>query len=156
MRQNNLNFLAPYNPQEPPEILFKRCTDCQEIAIIAKVPYTPEQLLMNVVDLLHQCSLYTRDLKDWDRRADADKTWMHIRPFIQEAYQQHLQSGVTTAAVSGYALINRFAGLAEIDKASNNDSVETLAGTITSHMANLSAQTAASIDANTTQMNATL
>ena len=53
MRQNNLNFLATYNPQEPPEILFKRCTYCQEIAIIAKVPYTPEQLLMNVVDLLH-------------------------------------------------------------------------------------------------------
>jgi hypothetical protein len=53
MRQNNLNFLAPYNPQEPPEILFKRCTDCQEIAIIAKVPYTPEQLLMKLVDLLH-------------------------------------------------------------------------------------------------------
>ena len=53
MCQNNLNFLALYNPQEPPEILFKCCTDCQEIAIIAKVPYTPEQLLMNVVDLLH-------------------------------------------------------------------------------------------------------
>ena len=46
MRQNNLNFLAPYNPKEPPEILFKRCMNCQEIAIIAKVPYTLEQLLM--------------------------------------------------------------------------------------------------------------
>ena len=56
--------------------------------------------------------------------------------------------------MSGYALINRFAGLAEIDKASDKVSVETLAGTITTHMANLSAQTAASIDANTTQMNA--
>ena len=66
MRQNNLNFLAPYNPLEPPEILFKCCTDCQEIAIIAKVPYTSEQLLMNVVDLFHQCGLYTRDLEDWD------------------------------------------------------------------------------------------
>ena len=87
MRQNNLNFLAPYNPQEPPEILFKCCTDCQKIAIIAKAPYTSEQLLMNVVDLLHQCGLYTSDLEDWERRANVDKTWMHIRPFIQEAYQ---------------------------------------------------------------------
>jgi heat shock protein HslJ len=79
---------------------------------------------------------------------------MHIRPFIQEAYQQRLQSGVTTAALSGYALINRFAGLAEIDEASDGGLVETLAGTITTHMVNLSAQTAASIDANTMQMNA--
>ncbi len=52
MRQNNLNFLAPYNPQDPPEISFKRCTDCQEIAIVTKVPYTKKQLLMNVIDLL--------------------------------------------------------------------------------------------------------
>jgi hypothetical protein len=40
MRQNNLAFLAPYNPQELPELLFKQCTDCQEIAILAKVLYT--------------------------------------------------------------------------------------------------------------------
>ena len=79
------------------------------------------------------------DLEDWGRCVDADKTWMHICPFIQEAYQQRLQSGVTTAALSGYALINRFAGLAEIDKAFNEGWVETLAGTITTHMANLSA-----------------
>jgi hypothetical protein len=81
---------------------------------------------------------------------------MHIRPFIQEVYQQRLQSGVTTAALSGYALINRFVGLAEIDEAFDKGLVETLAGTITTHMANLSAQTAASIGANTTQMNALL
>ena len=50
MRQNNLSFISTYNPQEPPELLFKHCADCQEIAIIAKVPYTMEQLLMNFVD----------------------------------------------------------------------------------------------------------
>ena len=81
---------------------------------------------------------------------------MHIGSFIQEAYQQCLQSGVTTAALSGYASINRFARLAEIDETSDNGSVETLAGIITTHMANLSVQTATSINANTTQMNASL
>jgi hypothetical protein len=35
MRQNMMTFLAPYNPQDPPEILFKCCTNCQEVAIIA-------------------------------------------------------------------------------------------------------------------------
>ena len=81
---------------------------------------------------------------------------MHIRPFIQEAYQRRLHSGVTTAALSGYASINRFAGLAETDEALDDGLVETLAGPITTHMANLSAQTAASINANMTQMNASL
>jgi hypothetical protein len=52
MRQNMMTFLAPYNPQDLPEILFKRCADCQEVAIIANVKYTVEQLLMNVINLL--------------------------------------------------------------------------------------------------------
>ncbi len=32
MRQNNLTFFAAYNLQDPPKILFKQCTNCQEIA----------------------------------------------------------------------------------------------------------------------------
>jgi hypothetical protein len=106
MRQNNLNFLAAYNPQEPPELLFKRCTDCQEIAIIAKVPYTNEQLIMNVIDLLTRCGMYTRNMEDWDRKPDADNTWIHLCPFIQKAYQQCLQMGTMTAAQGGYATNN--------------------------------------------------
>ncbi len=52
MRQNMMTFLAPYNPQDPPEILFKHCAHCQEVAIIANVKYTNEQLLMNIINLL--------------------------------------------------------------------------------------------------------
>ncbi len=52
IQQNMMTFLAPYNPQDPPEILFKHCADCQEVAIIANVKYIDKQLLMNVIDLL--------------------------------------------------------------------------------------------------------
>jgi hypothetical protein len=145
--QNNLNLLAAYNSQEPPELLFKRCTDCQEIAIIAKVPYTNKQLLKNVIDLLTRCGMYTHDMEDWDRKPKADKTWIHLHPFIQKAYQRHLQMGTMTAAQGGYATNNQFAGLAADDEISNDGTAETIAGritdTITSHMVHLSAQTAA-------------
>ena len=87
MHQNMMTFLSPYNPQDPPELLFKRCTDCQEVAIIANVKYTNEQLLMNVIDLLTRCGIYQRDLNDWeDQKIDANKTWLNLRPFLQEAY----------------------------------------------------------------------
>ena len=58
MRQNMMTFLASYNPQDPPELLFKQCIDCQEIVIIANVKYTDQQLLMNVIDLLTRCGIY--------------------------------------------------------------------------------------------------
>ena len=40
MRQNMMRFLSPYHPQDPPELLFKHCTECQKVAIIANVKYT--------------------------------------------------------------------------------------------------------------------
>jgi hypothetical protein len=160
MHQNMMTFLSPYNPQDPPEILFKCCADCQEVAIIANAKYSDEQLLMNVIDLLTRCGLYQRNLEDWDRKPDAKKTWLNLCPFIQEAYQRCLASGTITAGQGGYASCNRFAPLqannAMEDNVSDNDTAETITTTINSHMANLLVQTAASIEANATQINASL
>ena len=88
-----MTFLSPYNPQDPPEFLVKRYTDCQEVAIVANVKYTNEQLLVNVINLLTRCGIYRRDLDNWDQKLNANKTWLNLRPFIQEAYQHCLASG---------------------------------------------------------------
>jgi hypothetical protein len=155
MRQNNVNFLAAYNPQDPPELLFKRCTDAQEIATLAKNPYTTQQLLINAIDLLARSGLYQRNLEDWERKPIVNQTWINLRPFIQEAYQRRLTSGTITSAQGGFTPTNRFADLAtEVD--SDNDTAETIAGTINSHMANLASQTAATINEHATQTNASL
>ena len=78
-----------------------------------------------------------------------------MRPYIQEAYQRRLTSGTITSAQGEFAQNNRFAGLAT-DVDSNDDTAETIAGTINSHMANLTAQTAATINEHATQTNASL
>jgi len=155
MRQNNVNFLAAYNLQDPPEILFKQCTDVQEIAMLAKKPYTTQQLLINAINLLVRCGLYQRDLEDWEHKPLIDQTWINLRPFIQEAYQRCLTSGTITSAQGEFAQNNRFAGLAT-DVDFDDDTAETIAGTINSHMANLTAQTAATINEHATQTNASL
>ena len=162
MHQNMMTFLSPYNQQDPPELLFKHCTDCQEVTIIANVKYTNEQLLMNVIDLLTRCGIYQRDLNDWeDQKIDANKTWLNLRPFLQEAYQRRLASGTMMTGQGGYASRNRFAALAAdgtaiTEEASDDDTAETIAGTIISHMAHLSQQTTATFEANANQINASL
>jgi hypothetical protein len=146
--------LAPYNPQDLPKLLFKRCADCQEIAIITKVPYIDEQLLMNIINLLAHCGMYTHKMEDWDRRADANKAWLHLRLFIQTAYQSCLQTGDTMAAQGGYT--NRYGGLSAEDEVSDKDMAETIAGTMNLHMVSLYAQTTVSIEANAAKINALL
>jgi hypothetical protein len=160
MRQNMMTFLSPYNLQDLPEILFKHCANCQEVAIIANVKYTNKQLLMNIINLLTRCGLYQRNLEDWDRRSNTDKTWINLCPFIQEAYQRRLALGTMTAGQGGYTSCNHFAPFqannATDDNVSDDDTAETIAITINSHMANLLAQTVASLEANATQINASL
>ncbi len=160
VHQNNLAFIAPYNPKDPPELLFKRCADCQEIAIIAKVPYTKEQMLMNVVDLFTQAGIYAHDMDNWDQTAENAKTYLLFCPLIQDAYKCRLTLGAITTGQGGYNSFNRFASLKTNDDVSDDNTAETIAGTISSHMANLStnisAQTTTSNDANTFLIDASL
>jgi hypothetical protein len=156
-----MTFLSPYNPQDLPKLLFKQCANCQEIAIIANVKYTNKKLLMNVIDLLTQSGLYMQeDLKDWDSKPTADKTWINLHPFIQEVYQRCLQSRTMTNSQGGYAFRNRFAPFqanrAMEDEVSNNDTAKTIAGTINLHFANILVKTTASITANALQVNVLL
>jgi hypothetical protein len=62
MRQNKLTFIATYNPKDPPELLFKHCADCQEIAIVARVPYMAKQLLMNIFNLFTCAGIYPHSM----------------------------------------------------------------------------------------------
>jgi hypothetical protein len=55
----------------------------------------------------------------------------------------------------GYAKSNRFAGLAT-NKDSDNNTVDTIEGTINLHMANLTVQTMATLNEQATQMNMSL
>ena len=83
--QNDTLFRSAYSPIDAPEVLFHRIEDCQEIQTLGDDPYTPMQLLNNAIRLLLGCGLYQRDFEEWDRVAN--KVWMNLKPFIQEAYQ---------------------------------------------------------------------
>ena len=65
-----------------------------------------------------------------------------------------------TAGQEGYTSCNRFAPFQANNATDGNilddDAAETISNTINSHMANLSAQTAAFLEANATQINASL
>jgi hypothetical protein len=80
MRQNIMTFLSPYNPQDLPEILFKRCANCQEVAIIANIKYSDKQLLMNIIDLLTRCGLYQRGLKKLGLQAQRQQNVAQFTP----------------------------------------------------------------------------
>ena len=89
---NDTLFRSPYSPTNAPEVLFRRIEDCQEIMTLGEDPYTPMQLLNNAIRLLLGCGMYQCDFEEWDRKLAADKIWINLKPFIQEAYQLRLNA----------------------------------------------------------------
>jgi hypothetical protein len=112
--QNDTLFRSPYSPIDAPEVLFRRIKDCQEIMTLGDDPYTLKQLLNNAIRLLLGCGLYQRDFDEWDRKPAADKVWINLKPFIQDAYQRRLNATGNTSGQHGYVQ-NAFAVLEESD-----------------------------------------
>ena len=113
-----------YSPQDVSEVLFRRIKDCQEVQIIGEDPYTAQQLLNNVVRLLLQTGLYTRDFEDWDRKIAANKIWTTLKTFVQECYTRRLNATSITTGAQGYVQ-NALAALAE-ESDDDNDDVHTV------------------------------
>ncbi len=100
--QNNTLFRSVYSPLDTPEVLFRKIKDYQEIKMLGDNPYTPMQLLNNAIWLLLGWGLYQRDFKEWDQKLPANKMWTTFKPFIQEAYQYHLNATSNTAGQHRY------------------------------------------------------
>ena len=56
--QNNKLFCSVYSLTKAPEVLFHWIKKCQEIQTLGDDPYSPMQLLNNVIQLLLRCGLY--------------------------------------------------------------------------------------------------
>jgi hypothetical protein len=64
---NNTLFCSAFNPNDAPESLFHRIEQCQEIAILARDPYSDVQVINNAVRLLMQASIFPmKEFDDWE------------------------------------------------------------------------------------------
>jgi hypothetical protein len=100
--QNRTIFQSVYSPLDAPEIQFHQIEVCQEIQMLGDNPHTPTQLLDNTIRLLLGCGHYHCNFKKWDQKDTANKIWINLKLFIQEAYQCCLNATGNTAGQQGY------------------------------------------------------
>ena len=88
-------------------MLFNRIKQCQEIQILAQDPYTPKQIINNVVRLLQQSGIFPlKEFDTWD--AITPKTYPTLKTFIHKAYTRCLTALQlqNTTGTQGYAPYN--------------------------------------------------
>eukprot|EP00804_Cyclotella_cryptica_P010472 CCRYP_012303-RA/>CCRYP_012303-RA protein AED:0.45 eAED:0.14 QI:0/0/0/0.6/1/1/5/0/1176 len=99
---NNQRFDQPWDPNEPIEALFDRLEECYIFAIMAKPPFTLEQVIDKAIIAIQRTGLYETALLEWQGFDEANITWEQLKHHFEEAYEIRLASGQGTAATHGY------------------------------------------------------
>jgi hypothetical protein len=137
---NNNLFRSAFNPNDAPKSLFHQIKQCQEIAVLARDPYSDVQVINNTVRILMQASIFPMKVFD-DWEAVTPKTYPALKTFIVAAYTRHILSQQlrNTAGQMGYApqTHNMYAGL------DGNDDATTATGSTTTTL-NVAAMTTGS------------
>jgi hypothetical protein len=101
---NDTHFHSAFSPNDTPETLFHCIEQCQEIAVLAREPYSNVQVTNNTVRLLMQASIFPmKEFDDWE--AVTLKTYPALKTFIVAAYTRRILSQQlrNTAGQMGYA-----------------------------------------------------
>lgn len=99
---NEQAFNQPWNPNEPIEALFDRLEECYVYSIMAKPPYTMEQLIDKAIIAIQRTGLYETALLEWTGFEEENKTWQQLKLHFEEAYEIRLASGQGTSGFHGY------------------------------------------------------
>jgi len=103
-RANDTRFNQGWDAgTETIEELFDRLEDCYTIAIVAKPPYTLEQMIDKGVIAIQETGLYQTALLEWNGFAEANQTWPELKSHFTEAYEIQLTTG---AGQAGYHSMN--------------------------------------------------
>lgn len=128
-KENDRKFNAPWLTTEPIEAYFDRLEECYIFSVMAKVPYTFEQLIDKAIIAIQGTGLYGQALLEWAGFDPVNQTWSQLKLHFQEAYEFHLASGQGTSAAHGY--VNN------TETVDDDDSITTIHESLNSmHMAN--------------------
>jgi hypothetical protein len=93
-------FRADFLPNDAPESLFLCVEQCQEVAIIARNPYSKKQLIVNTIHLLLQSGIFPmKEFEDWE--ATINKTWTSLKAFVHGAFHHRLMAVGIRRSTSG-------------------------------------------------------
>ena len=106
-RANETRFGAPWDTHaDTVEDLFSRLEQCYTTAVLARPPFTMEQLIDKAVMAIQATGLYPTALMEWNGFDEVNKTWPELKSHFTKAYDILLTSGAGTAAQNGYHGMN--------------------------------------------------
>ena len=105
LAENDATFRKDWDPSAPLETLIDQIESAQEIAIDAMQPYTNAQILSNALHIVQKTGVFTEDIKKWNIKPTAEKTWDNFKIHFLAAQEQfRIQQTTQHSGYFGYLL----------------------------------------------------
>ena len=86
------------DPTDPIDILFSEIDDLVDIFTLQNDALTQQQIINMAYVIIERSKVFKKDLRDWNKKADAHKTWNNFKTHFREAQQELRNSGDLTVA----------------------------------------------------------
>lgn len=103
--RNQQKINEPWDPNMPFETMIDQIEECMEFAESGNQPFTSQQILNTAYTLVYNTGLFFDDCKLWNRKPDADKTWINFKAHFLEA-QRELRLQQQTSKQAGFNQAN--------------------------------------------------
>jgi hypothetical protein len=77
-----------YNPTLPIDTLFNQVIELSDVAEAAAIPYTVQQQMTLVYNILNRSGRMVQDIKEWNRTTPALKTWDNFKIHFRRAHME--------------------------------------------------------------------
>ena len=92
-----------YNASLPPDTIFNMIDEYEELTIHAESPITLPQKIDIGYTIFQETGKFSRALRKWTQKDGPDKTWANFKIHFQEASDEHMEFGATTAAEAHFS-----------------------------------------------------
>ena len=93
----------PWDQDVAIQTFFQRLDKLQEDLLDDGIEWTERQKINKTVKEMYDSNLFdARDMKAWDKKAAADKTWVHLQTYFGQLYQDNIQYERATGHRHGF------------------------------------------------------
>ena len=87
---NLVTLESAWEPQDSMEGLWKRATDCASVAVAGGETISDAVKIRTMLKVLTNTGLFSLDIRDWNKRTAANRTWDHFKTFFADANKERM------------------------------------------------------------------
>ena len=96
LNANSAKLDDAWIPEESMEPLWRKCRDIQRVSRAGAVEITDAMVMNKMHNVLKSSGVFALDMRDWDKRDAAQKTWPLFQTFFTEANKERLKTATAS------------------------------------------------------------